>query len=387
MAAPVQDPRPPCHRCWAEIDLDALARNLGGIRSALPADIHYVAVVKADAYGHGLAPVAAALMQAGVDCFAVANVAEAVQLREIGRGFPILVLGPVLPEEERPLVEHRLIGTVSSTEEIERLDRAGRALRTTASVHLKVDTGMGRLGVWHDRAAGLLEALAGRRSLRLEGLYTHFASADSDPAYTTRQRRRLLAVIEALPEERRAGLMIHADNSAGIDSFDSHLPFNAVRVGLLQFGVKPYAGSLLANVRVEPTFTFHARVGLIKTLPAGTPVSYGGTHRLRGDTRVAIITAGYGDGIPLGASNRGAVLIRGRRCPILGRVTMDQTVVGIDTLPDTPPVGETVTLIGRDGGEHLSLDAFAEQGATIPWEVLTSVTKRVPRIYRSGRQT
>jgi len=372
-------------RCWAEIDLAALERNLRLIRASLPPHIRYVAVVKADAYGHGLPQTAARLMHAGADLLAVANIGEAAAIRELSPDFPVLLLSATLPDEDRYLAELDLAATVSSLEEVARFDAAARAAGKPIAVHLKLDTGMGRLGVWSERAPELYRAIRAASHLRLAGVFTHFASADDDPAFTAEQRARFLDALARCPDLDPRHVLIHADNSAGLETTPGDGgPFNAVRVGLLQFGVLPHPHSLLARVHTEPVFSFHARVGLVKNLPAGTTVSYGRTHRLARDTRVAIVTAGYGDGLPRAASNRGNVLIGGRRCPILGRVCMDQTIVDVTDLPAAPHAGDPVVLVGRQGDAQLSLAEFSAAAETIPWETLTSVTKRVARRYRTA---
>lgn len=375
----------PAQRCWARIDLAALERNLGKIRAALPPHIRYVAVVKADAYGHGMPPTVARLMQSGADAFAVANVYEGAEVREIGAGWPVLVLGAVLPEEEPHLIDYDLIATVSTLDEIDRLDKLGRRASRPVRVHLKIDTGMGRLGIWHTEATPLFERLATARHVALEGVFTHFSSADTDPDYTRLQRKRFLHCLEKAPGLTGAELLIHADNSAGLDTLAPDSPFNAVRVGLLQFGHAPYRGSLLDRIRPEPVLSFHARVGLIKELPSGVPISYGQTHKLRRRSRLAVLTAGYGDGIPTTASNRAAALIRGQRCPLLGRVTMDQTIVDVTDLPTAAP-GDVATLIGEQGPERISVEEFAAWADNIPWEIFCSITKRVPRHYITARE-
>lgn len=374
-------PRP--LRCWAEIDLAALERNLKLIRASLPAGMRYVAVVKADAYGHGLQHAAARLMHAGADLFAVANVGEAAALRELGSGWPILLLSPVLPEEDHFLAEYDLAATVSTDEEVARFDAAGRAAGRTIAVHLKIDTGMGRLGVWHEKAPELYQKIAAAGHLRLAGVFTHFASPDDDPAFTAEQRRRFLAALDACSGLDSAGLFVHADNSAGLETLPESTRFNAVRVGLLQFGVLPHPHSLLAQVRTEPVFSFRTRIGIVKALPRGTTVSYGRAYTLARDSRIAVLCAGYADGLPRAASNRAQVLIHGRRCPVLGRVTMDQTVVDVTDVPDAA-CGDEAVLVGRQGMEEVSLLEFSRWADTIPWETLCSVTKRVPRIYKTA---
>jgi alanine racemase len=370
-------------RCWAEIDLDALERNLHLIRASLPPHMRYVAVVKADAYGHGLHHTAARLMHAGADLFAVANLSEAAALRELGPGWPILLLSPLLPEEDRFLAEYDLAATISTEDEVARFDAVGRDAGRPVAVHLKIDTGMGRLGVWHEHAAALHAKIAASSHLRLAGIFTHFASPDDDPAFTAEQRRRFLAALESCRGLDLAGLFIHADNSAGLESIATAGPFNAVRVGLLQFGILPHVGSLLVQVHTEPVLSFRTRVGVVKPLPAGTTISYGRTHTLTRDSTVAIVCAGYGDGISRAASNRAQVLIRGQRCPVLGRVTMDQTVVDVTDVPGVTR-GDEVVLVGRQESGEITISEFSRWSDTIPWEVLCSVTKRVPRVYRTG---
>jgi alanine racemase len=371
-------------RCWVEIDLAALERNLKLIRASLPPHIRYVAVVKADAYGHGLHHVAARLMHAGADLFAVANIAEAAALRELSSDWPILLLSPVLPDEDRYLADYDLAATVSSADEVRRFDAIGRAAGKPVAVHLKIDTGMGRLGVWHTGASAVLDLIREAPGLKLAGVFTHFSSADEDPVFTEEQRRLFLHVLEARPDLDLARLFIHADNSAGLETTPGRSIFNAVRVGLLQFGILPHPHSLLARVQTEPVFSFHTRVGLVKQLPAGTGVSYGRTQVLKRETTVAILTAGYGDGIARASSRRGFVLIAGRRCPVLGRVTMDQTIVDVTDVPASVSCGDPVVLVGQQGAGAISITEFSDWADTIPWETLCSVTKRVPRLYRTA---
>lgn len=374
-------------RCWAEIDLAALERNLKSIQAKLPDRIKYIAVVKADAYGHGMQQVVARLMQAGVDMFAVANITEAANIREIGTGWPILVLGATLDDEESFLFEYDLIPTISTIEEAKRLNRKAEARGKPLKAHLKIDTGMGRLGIWHEYASELFEAFRQSPFLELDGIFTHFAAADQDIEFTRSQRRIFLDTIDRIDWLEKEDLLIHADNSAGISTFAPDSVFNAVRIGLLQFGIRPYPTSIFADVATTPIFRFRSRVGVVKKLPAGASISYGRSRILERDSEVAIVCAGYGDGVPLPLSNRGFVLIRGQRCPILGRVTMDQTIVDVTDLDSSPQSGDPVTLIGEQESDAISLEEFAEWAQTISWEALCSVTKRVPRIYRTAIKT
>ena len=370
-------------RAWAAINLSALERNLKTIRRALPDYLSYISVVKANAYGHGLAPVVTRLMRSEADAFAVANLEEATQLREVGSGWPVLVLSVLLPKEYEEALRLGVYPVISSKEELSDLAKASRKLDRRIGVHLKVDTGMGRLGVWYPGVGALLEELRQHPSISLAGICTHFSSADTDPSFTALQRQRFTDCLHLLPEEQRASILIHADNSAGIETFPASGPFNAARVGLLQFGVRPKPGSILGETLTEPVLSFHSRVGLVKELPAGAAISYGQTHRLTRPSRIAILTAGYADGLPTSLSNSGKVIIHESQCPILGRVTMDQTMVDITDLPELPKVGDTATFIGQCGSESISVSQFAESSGQIEWEVFCSLSARTQRIYQT----
>jgi len=378
---------PTTFRCWAEIDLAGLERNLKSIQSALPKRIRYIAVVKADAYGHGMQQTVARLMQAGVDMFAVANVNEAAAIREIGTGWPIIVLGATLEEEESQLFEYDLIPTISTVEELRRLDSKAKSRNAKIKAHMKIDTGMGRLGIWHEYADELFQAFREASRVTLDGIYTHFASADEDPEFTRQQRETFIETIaraDWLPVDK---LLIHADNSAGISTFAPDSIYNAARIGLLQFGIRPYPESMLGRAETTPVFQFKSRVGITKSLPAGASISYSRTCILKRESRIAIVCAGYGDGVPLQLSNRGEVIIHGQRCPILGKVTMDQTIVDVTEIGQSVASGDLVTIIGSQNDSEIRLEEFSEWADTIPWEVLCSVTKRVPRIYRTAIQS
>ncbi len=232
-------------------------------------------------------------------------------------------------------------------------------------------------------ARELHAAILAAPGLRLAGVFTHFSSADEDPAFTTEQRRIFLEVLAGLPGLDAKAIFIHADNSAGLETTPGDSVFNAVRVGLLQFGILPHPHSMLARVHTEPVFSFHTRVGLVKRLPAGTGISYGRTRRLARDSSIAVLTAGYGDGLARSSSPRAQVLIHGQRCPVLGRITMDQTMVDVTDMAGRVECGDAVTLVGRQNRGEISITEFSEWADTIPWETLCSVTKRVPRHYRT----
>lgn len=371
-------------RCWAEIDLAALERNLNKIRRALPERMKYVSVVKADAYGHGIHPTVARLMQCGVDLFAVANVKEGIDIREMGSGWPILILGPLLEEEDRAIIDYDLIPSISNEQELRRFSKLAKLKGSPLSIHFKLDTGMGRTGCWWERGKALLEQIMNNPYLNLDGILTHF-SEPSDLSFTNEQRNRFLQI--ALPAIRKIpDLLVHADNSSSLQTLSPDSPFNAVRIGLLQFGIPPPKGTLLSHLKVEPVLSFHSRIALLKELPAGTSLSYGREHTLKRNGRIGIIAAGYGDAIPLHCGGKAKGLIDGVAYPLIGRVTMDQAMMDLSQAPAEIKNGSLVTLIGSQKGKNLSLTELAEAGNTIAWELLCSITKRVPRLYLTKRE-
>lgn len=372
----------PSHlRAWAEINLAALERNLKAIRLAMPEHLKTIAVVKANAYGHGIAPVVARLMHAQADAFAVANLEEASRIRELGTGWPVLVLSVLLPEEYRDALRLNVSAIVSSLEEAQQMADIARKNEKRFKVHLKIDTGMGRLGAWHPELKPILDFVIRSEFLLLEGICTHFAAADSNREFTELQRQRFKDALQNVDPHLQAKLLLHADNSAGVPSFSPNGPFNAIRVGLLQFGISPNPHGLLKTIHTEPVLSFHSRVGLIKTLPSGCTVSYGMTCKLNRPSRIAILTAGYADGLTTAFSNRGSVLINGARCPIIGRVTMDQCIADVTDLQQAPKVGQRATFIGRSESEVLSVGEFAKASGQIEWEALCSLSNRTRRVY------
>jgi alanine racemase len=376
---------PGAYRCWAEIDLAALRGNLAWLRHRVGPDRKIITVVKADAYGHGLKQIAALLMQSGTDIFGVANLGEAQAVRAVGRGWPVLMLGACLPEEIPLAVRDDVMPTISSLAEARAF--SGEAARQKKSVHVqvKVDTGMGRLGVAADAAVELVSRLAKLRHLSVAGLYTHFASAEDDPKFSREQRARFNAVVTALRAGNLLPPMIHTQNSAAL----LHEPdgaANVVRPGLLVYGIVPPGRrrlDQLAARHLHAALSLKCRVSLVKEIPRGAPLSYGGTFVAPRRMRVATLTAGYGDGFPRAASNRAEVLVRGQRCRVLGRVTMDQTLVDVSRLRTLRP-GDEAVLIGKQGREEISARELATRCDTVPWEILTGITYRVPRVYRGG---
>ena len=367
-------------RVWTQIDLSALERNISNIRAALPKNIRYIAAVKADAYGHGLPAVVQRLMHCQVDAFAVANVHEGGLIRDMGHGWPVLVLSPILPDEAHYIFRHQLTPTISSLDEALRYQSLAKQQATQLPVHLKIDTGMGRAGVWHTEAKALYQAIVSSHNLELQGIFTHLASADTDPVATNCQRAlfwETLHELKPLPES----IWIHADNSAGLETLEVDSAINALRVGIAQYGITPYKGSVLTDLQLTPVMSFHTRVTLIKHIPTGTAIGYGGTYTTSRPTQIALIAAGYGDGLSRALSNRGYVIIHNRRCPIIGRISMDQAMIDTTDLETAPSPGDLVTLIGTQGHATITASEFAQWAGTIPYEVFCSITKRVDRVY------
>ncbi|MBI3882233.1 MAG: alanine racemase [Verrucomicrobia bacterium] len=373
------------YRCWAEVDLNALRENLAWLRHRVGPEVKILTVVKADAYGHGLKQIAAALMQSGTDIFGVANLAEAHAIRSVGRGWPILMLGACLPHEVETAVRDHVMPTISSVAEVAAFSATATRLGKLVDVHVKVDTGMGRLGAAPGEAGELIRKVIASPALRLAGLYTHFSSAEDDRAFTAAQRHKFAALVAQLRRDGISVPLIHACNSAGV----LHEPksfSNLVRPGLLVYGIVPRSrrrAAVALQRTLRPALTWKCRVSLVKKIAKGTPLSYGHTFVAPGPMRVATITAGYGDGYLRAGSNRAEVLIHGRRCRVLGRVTMDQMLVDVSRVAAVK-AGDEVVLIGRHRAREITAHDLADWFGTIPWEVLTAITYRVPRIYKGA---
>lgn len=373
------------YRCRAEVDLSALRGNLAWLRHRVGPGVKIITVVKADAYGHGLKQIAALLMQGGTDIFGVANLLEAQTIRSVGKGWPILMLGACLPDEVESAVRDDVMPTISSFEEAQAFDDAASRRRKRALVHIKVDTGMGRLGVPSDGAVKVVEQVTALPHITVNGLYTHYSSAEDDRNFSREQARQFKAVIEELRKKKLLPPLIHANNSAGL-LHEPRTIYNVARPGLLVYGIVPpglrRVSSLLRR-HIQPALSLKCRVSFVKQIPKGTPLSYGRTFVAPRRLRVATLTAGYGDGYPRAASNRAEVLIRGQRCRVLGRVTMDQTLVDVSRL-DRVVSGDETVLIGKQGEDEITVAKLSAWCGTVPWEVLTNITYRVPRIYRGG---
>jgi len=356
---------PPDFRSWAEIDLSAIRHNLNVVREKIGPQPGVLAVVKADAYGHGMREVAAAIADQ-VELFGVTNVEEARGLADHGRD--IMLLSPSLPAERREVIERRCIATVSSASEAAEF-AGGR-------INFKIDTGMGRIGCWQDQAVEELRAILRHKNVELHSISTHLPSADEDEADTLAQLERF-AELATVFRQLAPSAKIHVLNSAGILRFSDHA-YDLVRPGLMLYG-SAYPSEFQTSLK--PALTWKARVVMVRDVGAGRSVSYGRTFTTTKPSRLASLAVGYADGFPRQTSGRGAeVLIGGRRCPVLGRVTMDQIVVDVTGVPE-PETGDEAVLIGSQDREEILARELAEKAGTISWDIFTGIKGRVRKIY------
>ena len=356
------------YRCWAEVDLAALRHNVAVLRRRA-GTARLLAVVKADAYGHGLEPVARTLRQCNVDAFAIANLTEAVALRQIVGSAPLILLfGAALPFEIESLIAHQIIPTNTSLDEARQFNAAARE---RIAVHVKIDTGMGRVGFWHEEADKALREIAALPRLQITGVYTHFPVADENLLETRRQLALFLTVAHGYPG-------LHSANSAALLNLPE-ATLDMVRPGLALYGIAP------ATAGLQPILTFKTRVTHIKAVAAGRTISYGQTFITPAPMRIATLAAGYADGFSRHLSNRAEVLIAGLRCRVLGRVTMDQIIVDVTGVANVA-IGDEAVFIGRQGTAEITATEMADWQGTIAWEILCGITKtnRVPRLYRNA---
>ncbi len=381
--APTSAPIPsdPTARTWAEVSLGAIRRNVARlVERTGGADI--LAVVKANAYGHGLLPVARAMLEAGAWGLAVASLDEAEALRAAGVSAPIVVLMPILPAEAPRAVALDVTQAVGGEPLAEALSEAARVAGRTLPVHLDVDTGMGRTGAWDRDAAALAKRIAELPGLQVDGILTHFATADeSERGFTERQLERFDALLDALAGRGVEPPRIHVANSAAALRFPRAVRA-LVRPGIVLYG----AAGEIADVdpsEFEPALSWHARVVAVKELAPGDSVSYHRRYVARRRERIAILGVGYGDGLPYTFSARGEVLLRGRRVPVRGAVCMDLTMVDATPFPDLRP-GEVATIVGRQAGAEQRVEDVARAVESIGYDVLTGITRRVRRTYTEG---
>ncbi|MSQ09733.1 MAG: alanine racemase [Dehalococcoidia bacterium] len=364
---------------WAEIDLDAIAHNVRLIVQRMaPASV--MAVVKANAYGHGAVPVARAVLEAGAIQLAVACVDEGVQLRRAGIMAPIAVVAYAAPGEAEAIVANRLTPAVIDEATGRAFAAAAKRAGVRLQVHLEVDTGMARFGVRPEDVPGLVALIRSLPELELVGMYTHYATADTaDKTFTRQQYQALVATTAAVG----GPLTRHVANSATVlDTPDMKL--DMARPGMAIYGYQP-SGEVTHSLELHPSMQLKATVGRVHTLPAGETVSYGRTWTAPRDSRIALIPCGYADGIPRLASNRGAVLVRGQRAPIRGRVCMDQFMVDVTDIPGAT-AGDEAVIVGTQGSQAITWEEVGAQASTINYEIVCALAARVPRVYLRGGQ-
>jgi alanine racemase len=363
----------------AVIDGDALEHNFREIVRCAEGQ-QVLAVVKARAYGHGAVEVSKRILKLGADMLGVALVEEGRELRDAGILAPILVMGATFPEQAEAMVSLKLTPAIFSLAVAQALSEAAYQRRTTVNIHVKIDTGMGRIGVSPEEAPEFIAALRRLGSLSVQGLMTHFADADlRDKQFASRQMDRFEALLKALEAKKISVPVRHAANSAAVLDFHRAF-FTMVRPGLMLYGYNPLEeGAIGADLR--QVLSLVTRIAFIKKVPPGVPISYGRTFTTKRESIIATLPIGYADGYCRGLSNRGMALVRGIRVPVVGRVCMDMCMIDVTDVPDVRE-GDDVVLIGSQGSERISADDIAAMTGTIAYEVLCGISNRVPRIYQ-----
>jgi alanine racemase len=366
---------------WVEVDLDALAHNLRQVKKLIAAGTKIMVCVKKDAYGHGLIPVAKKLVQEGVDYLSVASIDEAIALRKANITKPILVLGVVLSVYAEPIIRYRLSQTVSSYDLALALNKKASANKRKVNIHIKVDTGMGRIGVLYKDALAFIKKVNKLKFLNIEGVFTHFPSADTDLEFSRYQINLFNQLKNQVKMQNIHIPFWHAANSMAVIRFkESH--FNMVRPGLMVYGLYPKA-----NIKIDlrPVLSLKTRIVYLKKVPKGYGISYGHIYRTKRETTIATLPIGYGDGYLRCLSNKAELLIKGKRFRVAGRICMDQTMV--DIRDSKAKIGDVVVLIGSQGKkERITAEELARLAGTIPYEIVCNIGNRSPRIYcNSGK--
>lgn len=373
------------NRVCAEIDLDAVLFNIEQMKSRIGGNARLVAVVKTDGYGHGAVPIAQMLEE--VSCvwgYATASLEEAVQLKEKGIKKPVLVLGCVFPDQYEEMIRYDIRPTVYTEEMAKEMSKEAASQGKDVFLHIKVDTGMGRIGFPSDEnSAEVIERISRLPHVRMEGMFTHFAKADeTDKTYTLGQHEKFLQMKEQLEQRGVAVQHYSCDNSAGIIDFPD-MKHDLVRAGISTYGMYPSEEVDQEAVKLRPALSLISHVSFVKDVEPGTAISYGGTFVAQEKMKVATIPVGYGDGYPRSLSNKGSVLIHGKRARILGRVCMDQFMVDVTEIPETKFM-DRVMLVGSDGDDRISVEELSELSGRFNYEFVCCLGKRIPRVYRQG---
>jgi len=365
---------------YCVVDLDGFRINLKNIQKWVDKR-RIILPVKANAYGHGVVPICAEARSVGIDHFGVATVSEGVAIRQAGIDGEIVVLTPATLEQIEAIVEYDLHPNVVSEVFAHALSAEGESKGKKVGCHLEIDTGMGRTGFWHTDAIGDIIAVSRLEYLSIEGIFSHFPVADSDNQsdidFTRIQLERFARIITKLKELGIDPPLIHISNSAGI--LDHPVYGNGVRPGIMSFGLYPSAQAK-STVQINPILSMYTRVVQLREYPQGTSISYGRTYTTRGKEKIAVIRAGYGDGLRRALSNRGFVLIRGKRYPIVGRVCMDMCMV--DVTGSSVELDDKVVILGHDNGGSITAEDHAIWTGTLNYEILTGLSERVPRLYK-----
>ena len=365
-------------KTWAEIDHEAIRFNIRQIRKLIGPRVKILVSVKAEGYGHGAVSISRTALSAGAEWLGVSHVKEALELRAFFPDTPILILSSGMSGHTRLIVRNRLTPVVCSLEIARDLAETALASGTIANIHVMLDTGMGRIGVWHENSLTFLKQISQIKGIRLEGLASHFAAADDpDSAFTDRQLADFLRVVKEVKEEGIDIPLHHIANSGALINLkETHL--DMVRPGIMLYGIYP-TPHYRSRIELKPVLSLKTRIAYLKTVEPGRTISYGLTYLVKKKTRVATLPIGYGDGFSRAHSNRGEVLIRGRRAPIIGIVTMDQIMVDVGGI-DGVAVGDEAVLIGEQGGDRITAEEIAERIGTISYEVLAQLGKRVSRV-------
>lgn len=369
---------------WAEIDLNALAHNFRVIREQAGDDVKILAAVKANAYGHGAIECARRLETEGADWFGVALPEEGIELRKAGIAKPILCLGGFWQGQEKACLQYRLTPVVDRLDESQSFDRAAREAGTTANVHLKIDTGMGRLGVRAEKVSQFCEGLKQLSNIRVEGLMTHLAAADDEALrpFTNSQLRKFEEAVHVCREQGFAPAYVHAANSAATFAFPRGVG-NMVRPGGALYGfVRDVLPAKLARPDLHAVMSLHSRIILLKRVGPGETLGYGCTFETKRESLIATIPIGYDDGYRRALSNRGRMLVRGHFAPVVGRVSMDLTLIDVTDVPEVA-VDDYVTVLGAEGRHSIAAEDLGELAGTISYEITCGISSRVPRIYVS----
>ena len=370
-----------CYRpTWIEVDLNAIRHNFLQIRKHTGKDTAILVPVKANAYGHGMLETCDTLVRSGVDYLGVGTIDEAIFLRR--NGFvktPILMLGSVLTSVVEHIVRNNITQTVGDMRLARAIDKCAGRIGKKARVHIKIDTGMGRIGIWHEDAIRLISKISRLGNVKIEGIFSHFPSADEDRLLTHRQIKYFLSLLQ---DVKRAGINItysHMANSmAVVDYKDSHM--NLIRPGLMIYGLSPKPGAFSGKISLKPALCLKSKIVFIKNVPPGRKISYGGTHITTCHTKIATVPIGYGDGLNRRLSNNGKVLVGGKKAPIIGMVCMDQVMIDLKHI-DHAKTGDEVVIIGSQNNLRISAEEIAKLCDTIPYEVVCWFDKRIARKY------